>query len=259
MSDILPAQVWSEARVARSIFQYIRYQHIGLFTAVLDFVLILAASVFAGVFYHQVVFDTEGELVAYLAVGCYAGFIFILLFKLLGLYQPNALLSAHRQLRGVLISWIAVVLFITSLFFVLKTGAHYSRGAIIGFSICGLIVIVGFRAIIGAALKQALANGTIAGRKVIILGDSEELAANSVSSSAPILWRQGGWPIRTFADTHAEHPIDQGYRRPGFQHRRRTDQSRRAGLARHTLGRPDSPGADLPALARIATFGAAAS
>ena len=179
MSDILPAQVWSEARVARSIFQYIRYQHIGLFTAVFDFALILAASVFAGVFYHQIVFDTEGELVAYLAVGCYAGFIFVLLSKLLGLYQPNALLSAHRQLRGALISWIAVVLFITSLFFVLKTGAHYSRGAIIGFSICGLMVIVGFRAIIGVGLKQALADGTIAGRKVIILGDSEELAANS--------------------------------------------------------------------------------
>jgi undecaprenyl-phosphate galactose phosphotransferase/putative colanic acid biosynthesis UDP-glucose lipid carrier transferase len=105
--------------------------------------------------------------------------IFVLLSKLLGLYQPNKLLSRSAQIRGVVVAWGAILLFVTLVFFLFKSGANYSRGATIGFGFLGLGMILASRAITGVDLKRALANGTLAGQRVIVIGDTEELAAKS--------------------------------------------------------------------------------
>ena len=56
----------------------------------------------------------------------------------LGLYRPKAVLSASTQIRGIVIAWGAVLLFVTSILFLLKSGANYSRGATIGFGLVSL-------------------------------------------------------------------------------------------------------------------------
>ena len=179
MSNILPADVWPHIYARRSIFQYVPYHWIGRFTALSDFVLIVTASLLAGFLYNALVLHSLGNPGAYLAVGCYSGLIFLLLARLLGIYQPNALLSVSAQIRGVLLAWAAVLLFVTSMFFLLKTGANYSRGANLSFSIVGLGFVLASRAITGSNLHRALANGTLAGRRVIVIGDAEELKALS--------------------------------------------------------------------------------
>jgi Undecaprenyl-phosphate glucose phosphotransferase len=179
MSNFLVSDVWPRTRSSRSIFQYIPYQRIGFFTGICDFALIVATSVAAGIIYHSMIFETEGNIAAFVAVGSYSGLIFILLSKLLGLYQPNTLLSASAQIRGVIIAWGAVILFVTSVFFLLKNGSDYSRGATISFGFLGLGSILASRAITGIDLNRALANGTLAGQRVIVIGDPEELAAKS--------------------------------------------------------------------------------
>ena len=73
----------------------------------------------------------------------------------------------------------AAVLFMTSLLFLLKTGANYSRGATISFGFLGVAVIVASRYIIAFNLRRALANGTLGGQRVIVIGDPEELAVRS--------------------------------------------------------------------------------
>jgi len=180
MSNFFPTEVWKPpTHKSWSIFQHITYRRIGAFTATTDFALIVAASIATGVVYHFLVFDNEGDVAAFSAIGCYSGLIFVLLFTLLGLYQPNALLSFRRQIRGIVIAWGAALLFVTSIFFLLKTGASYSRGATIGFGFSGLGLIFVSRFITGLDLRQALANGTLAGQRVIVIGDPEELAAKS--------------------------------------------------------------------------------
>ena len=110
MSNFLVSDVRARTADSRSIFQYIPYQRIGLFTAITDFALILVASITAGIVYHALLFDTEGDIESFVAVGSYSGLIFVLLSKLLGLYQPNTLLSASAQIRGVIIAWAVVLL-----------------------------------------------------------------------------------------------------------------------------------------------------
>jgi hypothetical protein len=176
MSHFFPTEVWNHARKPRSVFRYFSYQRIGAFTAIFDFTLIVAASISSGVIYHFLAFDDWGDVDAYAVIGCYSGLTFVLLSKLLGLYQPNALLSARGQIRGVLIAWGGVVLFMTSLLFLLKTGAHYSRGATISFGFLGVAGIVASRSFTAFSLRRALANGTLGGQRVIVIGDPEELA-----------------------------------------------------------------------------------
>ena len=176
MSHFFPTEVWSRARKPRSVFRYFSYQRIGAFTAISDFTLIVAASISSGVIYHFLAFDDWGDVDAYAVIGCHSGLTFVLLSKVLGLYQPNALLSARGQIRGVLIAWGGVVLFMTSLLFLLKTGAHYSRGATISFGLLGIAGIVASRSFTAFNLRRALANGTLGGQRVIVIGDPEELA-----------------------------------------------------------------------------------
>jgi undecaprenyl-phosphate galactose phosphotransferase/putative colanic acid biosynthesis UDP-glucose lipid carrier transferase len=176
MSHFFPTEVWSHARKPRSVFRYFSYQRIGTFTAIFDFTLIVAASIATGVVYHFLVFDKWGDIDAFVVIGCYSGLTFVLLSKVLGLYQPNGLLYAGAQIRGILAAWGATALFITSLLFLLKTGADYSRGATISFDFLGVVLIVAFRYVTALNLRRALANGTLGGQRVIVIGDPEELA-----------------------------------------------------------------------------------
>jgi undecaprenyl-phosphate galactose phosphotransferase/putative colanic acid biosynthesis UDP-glucose lipid carrier transferase len=176
MLHFFPTEVWSHARKPRSVYRYFSYQRIGAVTAIFDFTLIVAASIATGVVYHFLAFDQWGDVDAYVVIGCYSGLTFVLLSKVLGLYQLNGLLYAGAQIRGILAAWGATALFMTSLLFLLKTGADYSRGATISFDFLGVVLIVAFRYVTALNLRRALANGTLGGQRVIVIGDPEELA-----------------------------------------------------------------------------------
>ncbi len=179
MSNFSLTDVWSSPRNSRSIFEFIPYQRIRHFTQLCDFALILTASLAGGIFYHYLVFETDGDVFAYVTVGSYCGFVFVLIYSALGLYEPNRLLSAGAQIRGVMLVWATVLLFVTSLFFLFKTGANYSRGGTIGFGVVGFAMLLASRALIGTNLRRALSNGTLAGRRVVVIGDQAQLAAKS--------------------------------------------------------------------------------
>ena len=182
MSEFFPTDVWRRPQKDRqggSFFQNISYQRIGVFTAISDFVLILAASVATGVVYHFLILEIDGDIAAFSFVGCYSGLMFVLLTNALGLYQPQLVLSARTQIRGVAVAWGAVLLFMASVLFLLKTGADYSRGATIAFGIFGLAFLLASRAIAGRNLRQALDNNTLVGQRAIVIGDAEELAGKA--------------------------------------------------------------------------------
>lgn len=160
------------------LFQYISYQRIGIFTAVFDFAMILTAGIATGVAFHFLGFAMDGDVAAFAFVGCYSGLMFVLLTDALGLYRPKAILSA-THIRGVVHVWGAVLLFVASVLFLLKTGANYSRGATIGFGFVGLGFILVSRTIAGINFRQALANGALVGQRAIVIGDPEELLTKS--------------------------------------------------------------------------------
>ena len=195
MSNSVATEFWPRARGSGSIFEHIPYQRIGLFTGISDFALILAASIVAGLVYNFVFWGVRTDGFADLAVGIYSAFSFVLVLRIFGLYQPNRLLSAAAQIRGVTIAWCIVLLMVTSIFFLFKTGQHFSRGATIGFGALGLSAMLTSRALIRTKLQRALANGTLVGQRVIVIGDAEELANKS---SLYLLRTYGAREVRRF-------------------------------------------------------------
>ena len=206
MSELFPTEVWKarahKRRQYRSFFQYISYQRIGLFTAISDFALIVTTSIAIGVVYSFFVFETEGNVETFAFLGCYSGLLFVPWANALGLYRPKAVLSASAQIRGVVIAWGAVLLFVTSILFLLKTGANYSRGATICFGFASLGILLVSRAFTGANLRRALATGALPGQRAIVIGDPEELTA---LSARELLRTYGAREIARFELSPTDH------------------------------------------------------
>jgi Undecaprenyl-phosphate glucose phosphotransferase len=164
-------------RVSRSslLASIVPYSELGPFVAASDLMLILASSLIGGLFYHVVTFGEVGSLGEYVGEGVNAGLFFVLLMKSLGSYRASIFFS-RGQFRIVGGGWLLAVLILVGVLFLLKSAAHYSRGGLITFALLGFVVLLGWRALLGAQLRNALAQGRVTGRRVILIGDEEELA-----------------------------------------------------------------------------------
>jgi Undecaprenyl-phosphate glucose phosphotransferase len=164
-------------RVSRSslLASIVPYSELGPFVAASDLMLILASSLIGGLFYHVVTFGEVGSLGEYVGEGVNAGLFFVLLMKSLGSYRASIFFS-RGQFRVVGGGWLLAVLILVGVLFLLKSAAHYSRGGLITFALLGFVVLLGWRTLLGAQLRNALAQGRVTGRRVILIGDEEELA-----------------------------------------------------------------------------------
>jgi Undecaprenyl-phosphate glucose phosphotransferase len=164
----------------RTFFELIHYKVIGLFTATLDYVLIVMASMIAGVGYHSVILRVDLQYpMAYVGVANIVAALFVLSCTSRGDYSPSAIVSAGRQVRSVILSWSLAFLSLALFLFLAKSGPDLSRGAIIIFALLAFVLLLGFHLWISASLKNALARGTIAGDRAIIIGDGDALSAFS--------------------------------------------------------------------------------
>lgn len=163
---------------ARLLASIVPYSEIGLFTAASDLMLILMASLVGGVTYHILAFSEVGSLSEYLGEGVDAGLFFVLLMNSLGLYRASSLLS-RGQLRAVSGGWLMAMATLVGFLFLLKSTAYYSRGGLITFASLGVAFLLLWRVILAAQLRNALAEGQVNGRRVILIGDEAELARHS--------------------------------------------------------------------------------
>lgn len=154
--------------------QLFTYGNVGPITAILDCVLIVAASIAAGIAYHLAVLGSIGDIRAFAGIGANTALLFALLAKSRGMYRPTALLWASEW-RRIVASWGAVLLAMVSFLFLLKLGGSYSRGAMVGFGALGLALLLISRAAIVNRLRNALARGRVAGKRAIMVGEREEL------------------------------------------------------------------------------------
>jgi len=159
--------------------RFVSYRTVGLFTAAADYLIVVMASVLAGIAYHALVLDSFADIGALAAIGNNSALVFVLLSKARGLYRTPALLSIATQLQGVIFAWIVVLLVITSLLFLLKIGGSYSRGSTIGFGFLGLALLLGWRAVFAFKLGEAIARGTLSGPRAVTIGDQQELQGSS--------------------------------------------------------------------------------
>ena len=168
--------------------RFISYDNVGRLTAVVDIVVICAACLIATVAYQGLFLVAIGETTWLLTIGGLSGLLFVLVTKSRGLYRTAALLSGTEQRNGLVSSWIVTLLIITALLFLLKLGSSYSRGSVIGFSVIGLGLLMGWRTLLRTSLSRSILRGTLAGPRAVVIGGSEEL---SVLSALDVLQKYG--------------------------------------------------------------------
>ena len=217
---LLGSQTRSQLSLARngsrawSFFSWIPYKAIGQFIGTLDYVLIVAGSIAAGAGYHFLILRGDvPDLMPYLAAGNLVAALFVFGFASRGLYQPNAIASTRYQVRSIIFFWSLAFLSLALFLFLAKSGADFSRGAVIIFGFAGFVLLVGLHVWVSLAFKSALERGAIAGERAITIGDRAAVMALSQTS---VLQKAGAReigrfllpPMREFDDADGFRVID---------------------------------------------------
>jgi len=110
------------------------------------------------------------------SIGLADALIFCLLATAQGLYRIQSLTLRGGHLSIVIRNYVVSLLVLTFGLFTLKTGADYSRGGAVLFSVLGLGAIIAVRKILRAAIQRAVKHGAIRGRSVVAIGEFSEVA-----------------------------------------------------------------------------------
>jgi undecaprenyl-phosphate galactose phosphotransferase/putative colanic acid biosynthesis UDP-glucose lipid carrier transferase len=164
------------AHNASSYSQFLSYRSIGAIAAIVDCVLVVAASVATGIGYHLHAFGHIGDVQSFLGIGCNAAVLFVLLARSQAIYRPATLSSKFGQLRGLVVAWAAMLLVTFALLFLLKIGQDYSRAATVAFGIVGLGCLAAWHTVVANVVQSAVACGGIAGQPTLIIGERQELS-----------------------------------------------------------------------------------
>lgn len=188
--------VQNEAQASR-FFGWIHYKAIGQLTRALDYLLIVAASIVAGAGYHYMILRGDvPDLMPYVAAGNIVAALFVLGATSRSNYSPSAIVSAPRQIRSIITFWSLAFLSLALFLFLAKSGPDFSRGTIIIFGLLGFALLLGSHLWIAAYLRDALARGTLAGERAIIIGDRDAMLS---LSQASILERAGARELKRYS------------------------------------------------------------
>ena len=147
----------------------ISYNSIEATVCALDVVLIIATSVAAGAIYSHFFHESNVDLVRYVATALVVSAVFVPIFRNRGLYDPSSLMSWSLQARNIVVLWIVTLLVFAGAAFALKVGTDFSRGAVLSFGIAGLAALLVHRALWRVVIEAGLQNGSLRGRKSILL------------------------------------------------------------------------------------------
>ena len=100
----------------------------------------------------------------YVAAGNIVAALFIFGATSRGNYSPNAIVSARRQLRSVILFWSLAFLSLALFLFLAKSGPDFSRGTIVIFGLLGFVLLLGSHLWISASLKNGSGAGNARGR-----------------------------------------------------------------------------------------------
>jgi Undecaprenyl-phosphate glucose phosphotransferase len=145
-----------------------------------DFVLVVGASVLAGIGYHWIFLNIVPSAGPYVAIGALAALNVTTILAALRAYRLQTLVNLKHQARNVAVVWIAVFLALLGIAFTLKVGEALSRGATLGFFAIGLSLLLVWRSALAHFIARALANGTFAKQRTMIIGDKTLLSVSQV-------------------------------------------------------------------------------
>lgn len=166
-----------------------------------DALVIFAASLFGGIGYQWIFLHTIGAIETNLAVATLVFANFAAFTRAQHNYRATNLTNFARQVRYVTFTWWFVWFILLGVAFALKIGSELSRGSTLSFFVIGWLGLIAFRAALARNLTQALADGTFAEKKIILI---TERGQQSTSRTLLDLRKCGYLPIETIEITGSE-------------------------------------------------------
>jgi Undecaprenyl-phosphate glucose phosphotransferase len=116
-----------------------------------------------------------------LGAGIVAALLYVFIGQAAGFYDLRAVFSTRRDIKRIFAQWMLAGLLLTSLFFLMKVGAGFSRGSIVCFAFLALVLLLISRSLTKRWVEDAVAEGRVQGRRAVVLGSREELASINAS------------------------------------------------------------------------------
>jgi Undecaprenyl-phosphate glucose phosphotransferase len=166
-------------RESDGIARFIRvsYHQIGLYVAIFDAALVVCASVLADLAYQYLWYGNLPDVEISFGVGIVSCVIYGFLARSWGLYSLPSLLAPQQRLSPIVLGWAMLFLVLLLVLFLLKVGASFSRGSMTAFGCLGLLLLLSSRLIMNSVVRAAMIKGSIIGRRAVVLGEPDELAA----------------------------------------------------------------------------------
>jgi undecaprenyl-phosphate galactose phosphotransferase/putative colanic acid biosynthesis UDP-glucose lipid carrier transferase len=167
----------------------------GIFAAA-DAAAIVIASLAGASFYQVLISGASWNPNLHLGAGVTAALLYLMVARSSGFYQVADIFSQRRVSARILWQWLLTSLLLALLAFLLRIGAEFSRGSIICFAGLALVLLLASQRLMKAALTHAVSRGRVQGRRVVLVGLRDELAAFSEDD---LLRRFGLTEIERFA------------------------------------------------------------
>jgi Undecaprenyl-phosphate glucose phosphotransferase len=137
----------------------------------------ILASLLGAEGYQVFISSAPWNLDAHVGAGITAAVLYLLIGRSSGFYQAANIFSARRNTTRVLRQWLWTSLLLALLAFLFKVGIEFSRGSIICFAGLALVALVASRHLMKMALAAAVRQGRVQGRRAVVVGLRDELAA----------------------------------------------------------------------------------
>src|SRR6185312_16194128 len=173
----------------------------------LDCLIIVGSSILSGLAYHRWLLGGAGEFSTSLAVCLLVAVNFTTILVSRGSYKPLNLIALQGRIKETTAIWLVVCSLLLAVVFSLKVGANLSRGATATFTFVGLTLLISWRAVLSSYLAKALARGSFAERRMVLIGEPDELDA----SDCLIRLRRCGYrPIESYPVIETDFDADNG-------------------------------------------------
>ena len=153
---------------------------IGALFVGVDGATIVLASVVGAIGYQFLISGAPWNLHFHVGAGVAAALLYLLIGRSSGFYQVSEIFSSgRRDVSGVLWQWLVSSLLLSLLAFLFRIGIEFSRGSIICFFTVALGALLASRCLMKLSLSWAVREARVQGRRVVLIGLRDELAAIS--------------------------------------------------------------------------------
>jgi Undecaprenyl-phosphate glucose phosphotransferase len=150
---------------------------IGAVFAAADAGTIILASLVGAQGYQLFISGVAWNSNFHIGAGVTAALIYILIGRSSGFYQASDIFSLRRSGPRIVWQWLLTSLSLALLAFLFRIGVEFSRGSIICFAVLALASLFASRFLMKVALNWAARQGRVQGRRVVVAGLRDELAA----------------------------------------------------------------------------------